>query len=182
MRIIFNVKISRSTVSEYFVVKTDGAWNGCIPGIHMVVRHILIERPYLVLPCFSSLLITANMDYKSKLWENSCWICSYECIIRQNYVLNHYKSNATVSVLKPSLHEFAPVKYRRMSSGTTTMSNTWVAMKIPMLNCCYVVSFIISCVQGTDDSVRSCFIKFALSFLVIGGDHVIRAILELKGV
>ena len=45
--------------------------------------------------------------------------------------------------------------------------------------CC--VLFTISCVQGTDDSVRSCFIKFALSFLVIGGDHVIRAILELKG-
>ncbi len=36
-------------------------------------------------------------------------------------------------------------------------------------------------VQGTDDSVRLCFIKFALSFLVVGDSEVIKNILELKG-
>ena len=35
-------------------------------------------------------------------------------------------------------------------------------------------------VQGSSDSVRTCFIKFALSFLVAGDNEVIRNILELK--
>ena len=35
-------------------------------------------------------------------------------------------------------------------------------------------------VQGSSDSVRTCFIKFALSFLVAGDNEVVRNILELK--
>ena len=46
-------------------------------------------------------------------------------------LLDHYKSNATVSVLKPLLHEFALVKYRRMSSGTTTMSIPGLQWSLP---------------------------------------------------
>ena len=35
--------------------------------------------------------------------------------------------------------------------------------------------------QGTSETVRLCFLKFALSFLVVGDNEVIRAILQLKG-
>ena len=97
---------------------------------------------------------------------------------------SYLKANAIVSERKPSLHEFSPVNYKRMSSDTTALYNSQSLgcnedCHVELLLCC--VLFTVSCVQGTDDSVRSCFIKFALSFLVIGGDHVIRAILELKG-
>lgn len=36
--------------------------------------------------------------------------------------------------------------------------------------------------QGRSDSVRVCFMNFALSFLIVGESDVIKSILELKGV
>lgn len=86
--------------------------------------------------------------------------------------------------IKPSLHEVPPLS----ADKCPPLVPLWCILWTHGYNQdCHVDLLLamscetISCVQGTDDSVRSCFIKFALSFLVIGGDHVIRAILELKG-
>lgn len=51
---------------------------------------------------------------------------------------------------------------------------------------CYSVSyremiFILKFLQGIEESVRQSFMKFALSFLIIGDNSIISAVLELKG-